>query len=109
LKSLEYVEKQVGYISVQDWTADMPKVLADVGGFVDADIHVPEMDPALLNLETQLLLWTSHEVLNTFPQAIGTEEARQGAIEALEDVENNVREGKMLHWRFMIGIGKKPE
>jgi hypothetical protein len=87
----------------------MPQILADVGGFVNTDIHVPEMDLVLLPLETQLLLWNATEFFNITPKIIETEEAKADAIDALQDMETIVKAGKMLHWNFMIGIGRKPE
>lgn len=109
LQVMNYVEKHVGYMSAQKWVSDMPKVLTDVGGFVDTDSHIPGLEPSLLNMETQLLLWNCHEMLATFPKLIGTKEAETGAEESMKDIEAIVASGKMLHWRFLIGIGRKPE
>jgi len=109
LKSMAYAEKWTGYMKAQAWTKDMPQVLAEVGGFEQTEMVVPPLQPELLNLETQLLLWNSHEFLNALPKAIGSEEAFAESKEAIEDTEARVKDGKMLHWQFMVGIGRKPE
>jgi hypothetical protein len=49
------------------------------------------------------------KILTTLPRAIGTADAKGDATKAMEDTEAAVKTGNMLRWRFMIGIGRKPE
>jgi SAM-dependent methyltransferase len=110
LQSTVFADKMVGgFFSFQDWVKDMPKYLADEGGFVDNEMVVPAMDPTLLSLETQLLLWNTLEAMTTMGQALGTQEAQKGAADAIADTEKKVAEGNVLHWHFMFGVGRKPE
>lgn len=109
LASTKFVDKHMGFFSANDWARKMPEVLTNVGGFVDASMEVVKMDPALLSLETQLLRWSTQETLSTMGRALGTEEAKRGATEAIEDTEQKLRGGKVLHWQFMVGIARRPE
>ena len=109
LKIFDFVEKHMGFITFQDWSREMPKYFTEEGGFVDADVVFPEFVPALINQETQLLLWNSLETVTTLAKAVGTQEAKEGAKEAMEDTERHVREGKVLHWKLAVGFARRPE
>jgi hypothetical protein len=51
---------------------EMSIYLVDEGGFVGSDIIIPRVDPALLSLEAQLLLWDTLESMTTTGKALGT-------------------------------------
>lgn len=105
----DWMEKRISYMSAQDWTAEMPKVLSEVGGFVETDMDVVKLDKKLLNLETQLLMWNTEQVLPSAAKRFGTEKDIREAEEAVGQTRDLVKSGKLFHWRFMVGFGKKPE
>lgn len=106
--SARVAEKHFKFVSQQDWTVEMAEILSMVGGFLETTFEEPDLDMAYLNVETPLMQWIAQEVLTTMASAIKTEEVQKDVDEALKQTHDQVKEGTLLHYKFGVGIGKKP-
>ena len=99
------------HLSVQSqaaWVAEMGKVIETEGGFVDIQIHEPEVRRDKLRQEGDLCCWNLDEALKGGLLKMVGEDAGREMSEAIRKLFNELKEGeKVMASKVVVCVGRK--